>query len=175
MLAYYDGLVKARNEMQALGETGSNAYELITKEIEALTPAIDTFNEESEAAHQTFAQDLDTRIDNGELEQPTSMVEYMQRRQDLLDNIKEDYNVLSEEEAAHILNLSDTVGQQEKLFQSWQNLSEKTQNQAAEYYDNLGVYRDQFGATLDYSGAVGENGDLDTDYLNNQLSERVED
>lgn len=47
---------------------------------------------------------------------------------------------------------------------------------AASYYDNIDdAYRNQFGATLDYTGAVTDTGQFDTQYLDNQLSERIED
>lgn len=170
--AYYDALVKTKQELDNVGQTSGKFYDFINDEIDALKPKAEEFAAIAKESATTFAKDFDANNEG-----INSMGEYITRHDEILQQIKDDYGVLSDEEAQQVLNLTQLMGTQEKLFQSWkENLPEGLVDDAASYYDNMNeAYRSQFGATLDYQGAVTDAGTLDTDFLDNQLSERVED
>lgn len=172
MQEYYDALVKTKQELDNAGQTSGKFYKFIDDEIEALTPKVEEFGAIAKDAATIFAKDFDSQGST-----IGTMTEFMDQHDTILQKIKDDYGVLSDEEAQQVLNLTELMGTQEKLFQSWKNnLPEDLVDDAASYYDNINeAYRGQFGATLDYQGAVTDAGTLDTDFLNNQLSERVED
>lgn len=114
MLQYYKDLTQAQKELAAAGETGSALYKNISKEVEALAPKVEEFSNASKESLSVFATDIDEKYANTSI----SMTEFMNNHDQLIQEIKDGYGVLSDAEAEQILNLTELMGLQEKLYES---------------------------------------------------------
>lgn len=114
VVAYYEALVKTEQELRSIGDTSSQAYNLVSNEIEALKPKVEEFTNISKEAASVFAADIDEKYSN----MSVNMTEFVTNHDALLNDIKEGYGVLSDAEAEQILNLTEIMGLQEKLYQS---------------------------------------------------------
>ena len=113
MLQYYKDLSQAQKELAAAGETGSGFYKQISKEVEALAPKVEEFNNTAKESLDIYAADFDT------WHKPfDSMTDFMNQRKDLINEVKTAYDDLSDAEAEQVISLSNLMGMQEKLFQS---------------------------------------------------------
>lgn len=116
MPQYYEALGKALKELAAEGKNNTEVYKNLRKEFDALTTNVEKYKETAESAVEVFKQDFaQNGFDNAELNQVTSMADFINRRGDILEAIRSQYSGTTNEQAEDILRTSIF----EKIYKKW--------------------------------------------------------
>ena len=116
MPQYYEALGKALKELAAYGKDNTEIYKKLREEFNALTANVEKYRETAESAVEVFKQDFaQNGFDNAELNQVTSMADFINRRGNMLEAIRSQYSGTTNEQAEDILRTSIF----EKIYKKW--------------------------------------------------------